>query len=264
MWTVHIRVPIFLTVCLFIFVVLAGSAVRAQQPCTVTPVPRIRTGALIFSIQQERILGDIEAELVEGNYPVVHDDGLASHLNTVARRILAQFPPDQARVHVILIDTPEAESFSVGPERIYVARKMITLLKNDDELAGLLGHELGHILMHQNGIIVGQLFHEILGVNAVSDRKDISDKPFAQIGSPFSPGCALTGLFQPSAFLRHTAPRAPEFYTVGLDANKLRASASHRHAGWHDWRHFRDAKCLGVMTRRKTPWRPWERPFPRR
>ncbi len=149
---------------------------RAQQPCTVTPVLKIRTGALIFSVQQERILGDIEAELVEGNYPVIHDDGLASHLNTVARRILAQFPPDQARVRVILIDTPEAESFSVGPERIYVARKMITLLKNDDELAGLLGHELGHIMMHQNAIIVSQLFHKILGVNAVSDRKDISDK----------------------------------------------------------------------------------------
>jgi len=53
---------------------------------------------------------------------------------------------------------------------------MITLLKNDDELAGLLGHELAHILAHQNAITVTQLFHQILGVNAVSDRTDISDK----------------------------------------------------------------------------------------
>jgi len=50
------------------------------------------------------------------------------------------------------------------------------LLRNDDELAGLLGLELGHILAHQNAIIVRQLFHGILGVNVVSDRKDISDK----------------------------------------------------------------------------------------
>lgn len=53
---------------------------------------------------------------------------------------------------------------------------MVALLRNDDELAGLLGHELGHILMHENAIIASQLFHEVLGVNAVGDRKDISEK----------------------------------------------------------------------------------------
>jgi predicted Zn-dependent protease len=53
---------------------------------------------------------------------------------------------------------------------------MVALLRNDDELAGLLGVELGHTQSHQNAIIVSQLFHGILGVNVVSDRKDISDK----------------------------------------------------------------------------------------
>jgi len=86
-------------------------------------------------------------------------------------------------VHVVVIDTPEAESFSVAPERIYITRKMVALLRNDDELAGLLGHELGHILAHQNAIIVSQLFREILGVNVVSDRKDISDKLISMFNS---------------------------------------------------------------------------------
>ncbi|MGC0778452.1 MAG: M48 family metalloprotease [Candidatus Acidiferrum sp.] len=176
MRTVHIRVPILSTVYLFALAVLLGGAVRAQQPCSVTPALRIPTAAHIFSIQQERTLGDIEAELVESNYHAVHNEELAAHLNAIADRVLSQFPRDQARVHVILIDTPEAGSFSVAPERIYIARKMVALLRNDDELAGLLGHELGHILMHENAIIVSQLFHEVLGVNAVGDRKDISEK----------------------------------------------------------------------------------------
>jgi 2C-methyl-D-erythritol 2,4-cyclodiphosphate synthase len=50
------------------------------------------------------------------------------------------------------------------------------MLNSDDELAGLLGHEMGHILMHQNATIVSQLFDEILGANAVGDRRDISEK----------------------------------------------------------------------------------------
>lgn len=176
MWINHSRRPTLATVSLFALVVLLGSAVRAQQPCSITPELGIPTASNIFSAQQERALGDVEAEWMEANYPVLHEDGLASHLNSVASRILSQFPPDQARVRVILIDAPEANSFSVGPERIYMTRKMVALLRNDDELAGLLGHELGHILMHQNAVIVSQLFHEILGVNAVSDRKDISEK----------------------------------------------------------------------------------------
>ena len=63
----------------------------------------------------------------------------------------------------------------MAPERIYITRKMITMLRNDDELAGLLGHELGHILAHENAIIVSQLFRGILGVKAVGNRKDISE-----------------------------------------------------------------------------------------
>jgi predicted Zn-dependent protease len=169
--TVHYRIRILSIVVLFI--VAVGSVVRAQQPCSVTPVLRIRMATNIFNAQQERTLGDIEAEWVESNYHPVHDVELAVHLNTVAARILSQFPPDRARVRIILIDTSEAESFSVGPERIYITRKMIASLKNDDELAGLLGHELGHILAHQNAVIVSQLFRRILGVNTISDRKDI-------------------------------------------------------------------------------------------
>ena len=171
---IYIRVFILLIVGLFIVAVF-GSVARAQRACSITPTLRIRTATNIFNFQQERTLGDIEAEWVENNYHPVYDAELTAHLSAVASRILSQFPREQARVRIILIDTAEAESLSIGPERIYITRKMITLLKNDDELAGLLGHELGHILAHQNATIMSELFRRILGVNAVSDRKDISE-----------------------------------------------------------------------------------------
>jgi predicted Zn-dependent protease len=80
-------------------------------------------------------------------------------------------------------------SFSAGPERIYITRKMVALLRNDDELAGLLGHELGNFLMHQNAIVVSQLFHKILAVNAVSDRTDIPEKLRRMLDSIDREGC---------------------------------------------------------------------------
>ena len=176
MRTVHRRVPILSAFVLAALFLLVGDTARAQQSCSVARPIRVPASADIFSAQQERVLGDIEAEMVESSYHAAHDQELAVHLNAIAGRVLSQLPHDQARVRVILIDAPSAQSFSVGPERIYVSRKMVALLRNDDELAGLLGHELGHVLAHQNAAIVTRLFHEILGVNAVTDRKDISEK----------------------------------------------------------------------------------------
>jgi beta-barrel assembly-enhancing protease len=176
MRAVHRRVPILSAVSLFVLFVSVGGIAQGPQSCSVTVALRVPTAANIFSAQQQRALGDIKAELVESNYRAAHDDELAAHLNAVTGRVLSQFPRGQALVHVILIDTPETEYFSVAPERIYITQKMVALLRNDGELAGLLGHEPGHILAHQNAIAVSQLFHEILGVNVVSGRKDVSEK----------------------------------------------------------------------------------------
>lgn len=175
MRTAQMRVSILSKISLFTLSVFVGGTVRGQQSCSVTLAP-IPTAAQIFSIQQERTLGDIEAEWVETDYHVAQNEKFAAHLNAIAGRVLSQFPREQAQVHVILIDLPAAEAFSTGPERMYISRKMVALLRSDDELAGLLGHELGHIVTHQNAVIMSQLFREILGVSAVGDRKDISEK----------------------------------------------------------------------------------------
>jgi predicted Zn-dependent protease len=170
------RVPTFSTFVLATLFIFVGEAARAQQSCSVAVPTGSPAGADIFSAQQERMLGDVEAEMVESSYHATRDEELANHLKAIAGRVLSQLPHDQSPLRVILIDAPSAQSFSVGPERIYVSRKMVASLKNDDELAGLLGHEFGHIMAHENATIVTQLFREILGVNAVSDRKDISEK----------------------------------------------------------------------------------------
>jgi hypothetical protein len=54
---------------------------------------------------------------LENNHRVIHDDSLATRLNLVTTRTLAQLPPTQLRFRVILIDSPEVNSFSVGAGR---------------------------------------------------------------------------------------------------------------------------------------------------
>jgi WD40 repeat protein len=155
---------------------LPVGVVCAQEKCPAPPVLGASTSTNIFNPQQELDLGDVEAEWLERNYRVIHDDELAARLDLVTQRILAQLPPTPLKFRVILIDSPVVNSFSVGAGRIYVTRKMVAFLRNDDELAGLIGHEMGHILTHQNAIEMTREFHDFLGVDSVGDRKDILDK----------------------------------------------------------------------------------------
>jgi hypothetical protein len=77
------------------------------------PSRRCQPPLRFFGIQQERTLGDIEAELVETDYHVAQNEMFAAHLNAIAGRVLSQFPREQAQVHVILIDSPAAQEGSV-------------------------------------------------------------------------------------------------------------------------------------------------------
>jgi hypothetical protein len=149
---------------------------RTQQICPNAPALATTTAQNIFAPQQEADLGEVEAELFERNAHVIHDDELSAYANHVASGILAHLPHSDLKIRVILVDLPIVNAFSIAGGRIYVTRKAIAFVHNEDELAGLLGHEMGHSLTHQAAIEMTRMFHDVLGVTSVSDRKDIFDK----------------------------------------------------------------------------------------
>ncbi|HKV04240.1 MAG TPA: M48 family metalloprotease [Candidatus Acidoferrales bacterium] len=160
---------------LILFPLIATTA-RAQQRCPAPPVLGVSTAPNIFTPRQEVDLGDVEAERIEQAGHVFHDDQLTAYLNRVMARLLAQLPPTELQFRVFLVDEPAVDSYSLPGGRIYVTRKMVAFTKNEDETAGLLGHEMGHILTHQLATDMTRLLRSILGVTAVGDRKDIFDK----------------------------------------------------------------------------------------
>ena len=149
---------------------------QAQQKC---PAPRALSappGANIFQPQQETELGDLMAEQMDSRFLVIEDAELSAYMARIANRLLAQLPPTGLRFQIFLIDAPIADAFSTPGGRIYVSRKMVAFLRNEDELAGLLGHEIGHIVTHEPSMNMTLLFQQVLGVRQVTSREDIAGK----------------------------------------------------------------------------------------
>ncbi len=153
-----------------------ASSMPAQESCPQPPALDKVSSKNIFNEQQEIDLGDAMAEDLAHEFVLIDDPELTAHLADLGARLVEHLPPNQLRFRFFLIDLPEVNAFSLSGGRIYVARKMVALTRNDDELAGVLAHEMGHIVTHQQAIRMTRVLKQVLGVTQVGDRADIYDK----------------------------------------------------------------------------------------
>ncbi|HMC31226.1 MAG TPA: M48 family metalloprotease [Candidatus Angelobacter sp.] len=168
--------------CLLLFLAclpLSGqqspAAPAQSSACAMPAFSKVVNEPNIFNEQQEEWLGEILDEQVFKQYNPVEDPE-GDYLQKMGERMLAQLAPSSRHYQFFIIDYPVNNAFSLGGSKVYVTRQLIAFLHNEDELAGLLGHEIGHIITHQAAIDVSRLFRKALGVTQVGDRKDIFDK----------------------------------------------------------------------------------------
>lgn len=145
----------------------------AQLPvCSLPPIQVASAKGNFFTEAQESQLGDVIAEQWHQRISIVHDDALTQHLREIGNKVVAQLPTTMT-YHFELIDLGEANAFSLPGGRIYISRKIVALARSDDELAGLLAHELGHEVTHQGAAMLSRMMHELLGINGVTGPDDI-------------------------------------------------------------------------------------------
>jgi predicted Zn-dependent protease len=130
----------------------------------------------IFSEQQEQWLGDAMADMLERDYKPVQDPAQNEYVTRIAKRLLAALPPTTIQFRVLLVDSSDVNGFSLAGGRVYLTRKLVANAKSEDEVAAVIGHEMGHILSHQFTIETTANLKRLLGITSVGDKADIYAK----------------------------------------------------------------------------------------
>ncbi len=153
------------------------SAPLAQQKDCLSPVTLpAPTQPNIFTDEGEVFLGDAIAEHIQKDYKVIEDTAVTEYLTGIGTRLVKHLPLTNLRFQFFLVDLPDANAFVLPGGRIYVSRKLVALAQSEDELAGVIAHELGHLVAHEQAIDLTRRLKDVLEVTQLGDRRDIFEK----------------------------------------------------------------------------------------
>ena len=97
--------------------------------------------------EQEYYIGRSVAALILAQYPTYDNPALNNYLNTLGQAIVysSSRPEIYVGYHFLVLDTEEVNALSAPGGFIFISKGLIRRCKNEEMLASILAHEVGHV-----------------------------------------------------------------------------------------------------------------------
>jgi predicted Zn-dependent protease len=105
----------------------------------------ITRSGIAQDISYDKKLGAENALIVEQEMGIYHHDSLTRLVNAVGQKLVSRLKKNPFEFKFFLADTPEPNAFALPGGYIYVTRGILPLLQTEDELAGIMAHEIIHV-----------------------------------------------------------------------------------------------------------------------
>ena len=140
-------------------------------------------GLVGISQEEEITIGRQIAGNLLGASALVKDQSLQSYVNNVGRWVASQSERPDLAWHFGVIESSDVNAFAAPGGYIFLTRGLYSLLQNEAELAGVLGHEIGHVIRKHHLKILQQSSLVDLGGKLISKRIGGNDKVQKLIGN---------------------------------------------------------------------------------
>ncbi|GBR73471.1 putative Zn-dependent protease YfgC superfamily [Candidatus Termititenax aidoneus] len=157
--------------------------------CGINPV----TGGYtlnFYSDAQEYQMGEEYHPQLVAQYGEYADQNLRNYVQDIVNRLGDVSHRPDLNYRVTLLDTPEINAFAIPGGRVYVCRGLLIYINSEAELAGVMGHEIGHVtakhsvqqMSKQQGLDFGLL----LGAVFLAKDSEQNAQNFLNLGSTVS------------------------------------------------------------------------------
>jgi predicted Zn-dependent protease len=130
--------------------VLLGANLAAAQNIDLNRIFSIGRDAVTavagVSEQEEQAMGREIAGRVLGAAPLVNDAALQTYVNRVGRWVAVQSERPDLPWRFAVIDTPSINAFAAPGGYVMLTRGLYEILDNEAQLAGVLAHEIAHVV----------------------------------------------------------------------------------------------------------------------
>jgi predicted Zn-dependent protease len=160
---------------------LLTAALTGFYGCATNPVTG-KSDVVLMSEQQEISTGKKGHQQVIQQYGIYKNAELDAMLQRIGQQLAVKSHRSQLQYHFTLLDSADVNAFALPGGYIYVTRGIIAYMNSEEELAGVLGHELGHVTA-RHGVrqqsssmllgVLGAVAAATTGVKAVGDLSNM-------------------------------------------------------------------------------------------
>jgi predicted Zn-dependent protease len=160
----------------FLLLLLAS----ALSGCATNPVTG-ESDFVLMSEEQEIAMGKANDKQVLKQYRVYENPELQSYVEELGQKLAASSHRSHLAYKFTLLDSPEVNAFALPGGYVYVTRGIMAYMNSEEELAGVLGHEIGHVTarhsVRQHGAqtaagVIGLIATLATGSQAVADASN--------------------------------------------------------------------------------------------
>jgi beta-barrel assembly-enhancing protease len=173
----------------------AGVITQSQAESIRKTATAVVRSAEEFTPEQEYYIGRSVGAVVLAKYPA-YDNGQVNQYVNLLGQTLAQasdLPAIFGGYHFLVLNSEDINAFATPSGLVFVTRGLLRCCKNEDALAAVLAHEIGHIqLRHGMHAIEKARVTEALTTLATEGAKQLGSREVAQLTQTF--GGAITDI----------------------------------------------------------------------